>query len=423
VGTGKLSAAGRALNASKLVSAQLVTSRLSAASHAASEAVPTKAVDISHTRHALNSRRSDGTLAGLQGSTVHDAYQHRLCALIIAIDCLGELEMRFGLLFLAVLVNGGSYAAAEAPQTITTTAAPDIFAPGVISGPANDGAPTFTPDGSSLYFGRSNASWSFILESHKVAGVWQQPQIAPFSGQWSDSQPALSPDGKRLVFVSLRGPAVPPASGTVIGRVAAIWEVDLSGGKWGEPRRLPDTVNLSPRVFKPSIAADGSLYFMAKTEDAKTWRLYRSQYNNGTYAKAEPLPFSDGNHTDVDPQIAPDQSFLIFSSAGRAKPDDAHEHLYITFKTGATWGEIIPLRYEGDYEKNPSDDGEANLGAGQLLYFTSSRMHPIQKDRTREQAAEDFELLNSWDNGNNNAWSVSLAPWLNSKKSAQVVPH
>ncbi len=298
-------------------------------------------------------------------------------------------------------------------QGPVVTNAPTIFAPGVISGPANDGAPTFSPDGNTLYFARANNSWGFILESHKVAGQWQQPTVATFSGQWSDQQPAFSHDGQHLVFVSMRTPAAPPASGMVIGRAAAIWQVDRVGSGWSVPKRLPDTVNLSPRVFKPSLAADGSLYFMAQIANAKTWRLFRSQFSNGTYLKAEPLPFSDGNHTDVDPQIAPDESFLIFSSAGRAAPDDSHEHLYITFRTDTGWGDIKPLRYEGDYEKNPCDDGEANFGPdGKTLYFNSGRAHPIHKDRSREDARQDFLILNNWDNSNSNVWSLSLTPWL-----------
>ncbi|MDQ2842317.1 MAG: hypothetical protein M3Y72_14990 [Acidobacteriota bacterium] len=314
-------------------------------------------------------------------------------------------------IFVATLLSTTALLGAQQPAV--STHAPTIFAPDVISGPANDGAPTFSPDGNTLYFGRANNSWGFILESHKVGGVWQQPVVASFSGQWSDQQPAFSPDGQRLVFVSMRTEATAPAVGMMMGRKAAIWEVDKIGSGWSEPKRLPDTVNLSPRVFKPSLTADGSLYFMAKTDDAKTWRLYQSQYRRGMYLKAEPLPFSDGNHTDVDPQIAHDESFLIFSSAGRAAVDDSHEHLYITFKTVKGWGEIMPLRYDGDYEKNPCDDGEANLGPDHTtLYFNSGRVNPIHKDRSREQAAQDFRMLNQWDNSNSNVWSISLAPWL-----------
>ena len=40
--------------------------------------------------------------------------------------------------------------------------------PGVISAGANDGSPTFGPDGNTLFFARSSASWSVILESEKT---------------------------------------------------------------------------------------------------------------------------------------------------------------------------------------------------------------------------------------------------------------
>jgi hypothetical protein len=63
---------------------------------------------------------------------------------------------------------------------------PELFAPGVISSPANDGSPTFTPDGNTLFFMRSTAGWSVILESHRVNGRWSMPQVAPFSGEWPD---------------------------------------------------------------------------------------------------------------------------------------------------------------------------------------------------------------------------------------------
>jgi Tol biopolymer transport system component len=325
---------------------------------------------------------------------------------------------------LLLVMSSGCGARCFAEETPVTTAAPEVFAPGVISGPANDGAPTFTPDGNTLYFARSGANWGFILESHKIAGRWTEPVVAPFSGQFSDSQPTLSPDGRRLMFVSTRSLAAASTDGSAPKMVwggSAVWEVDRVGREWGEPFRLPETINLSPRVFKPTIAADGSLYFMAQTADAKTWRLYRSQYSQGTYLKAEPLSFSDGNHTDVDPEIAPDESFLIFSSAGRAKADDAHEHLYIVFKEGARWGSVTPLRYEGDYEKNPTDDGEANLSPDhRLLYFTSGRVVPVHRDRTREQAAEDFKRLNLWDNSNSNVWSISLEPWLSARAKQAV---
>src|SRR5262245_10159682 len=81
---------------------------------------------------------------------------------------------------------------------------PSIFAPGIISSPLHDAAPAFTPDGKSVYFGRSNPSHSTILVSYLKHGQWSEPELAPFSGQWDDMEPAISPDGSFLVFVSNR---------------------------------------------------------------------------------------------------------------------------------------------------------------------------------------------------------------------------
>ena len=61
--------------------------------------------------------------------------------------------------------------------------AAEIFAPGVVSGSGNDGTPTFSPDGNTLFFTRSAAHWSVILESHRDKGVWSEPRMASFSGE------------------------------------------------------------------------------------------------------------------------------------------------------------------------------------------------------------------------------------------------
>jgi Tol biopolymer transport system component len=91
------------------------------------------------------------------------------------------------------------------------TTVPSIFAPGVISGPAHDAAPAFSPDGSVVYFSRNNSSVSLILMSRRTASGWTDPEVASFSGEWSDLEPAMAPDGSYLIFVSNR-PASPGGS-------------------------------------------------------------------------------------------------------------------------------------------------------------------------------------------------------------------
>lgn len=178
---------------------------------------------------------------------------------------------------------------------------------------------------------------------------------------------------------------------------------------WSEPQRLPDTVNIGPSVWKPSIASDGTLYFVViDPKGAK--RLYSSQLKNGIYQQAQPLPFSDGTTADVDPEIAPDGSFLLFCSSGRLK-DDAKDHLYMTLRKGASWGPVVPVRYAGD---GASTDDEPHLAPDRrTMYFSSDRAVPVTFPRTRDQAVEDLKRLNLWDNSNSNVWFMSIEPWLN----------
>ena len=306
-------------------------------------------------------------------------------------------------------------AAGPAPMPDARIRAPEVFAPGVISRAAHDSAPAFAPDGSSVYFGRSSAAQSTILLSSVIEGHWAEPQIAPFSGEWNDMEPAFAPDGSWLAFVSNR-PAEPGGKsieaiyngGTQKG--GNIWRVDRKGDGWSKPVRLSDAVNTNTATFAPSVAGDGSVWFM--TTDAKTgkFRLFRSQYRDGAYAVAQPLPFSDGSATDVDPAVAADESFVVFGS-GRVPKRSID--LFIAFRNADGWSDPQSL---GDVVNSPGSDAEPRLSLDQrTLYFSSERVMPITFPRTHSQASADLARMQAWDNGNYNIWRLSLAPWLDAR--------
>ena len=322
-----------------------------------------------------------------------------------ALSATVSLALRAGLLA-AVLPGGRAHAQAALP-------APVIFEPGVISGPANDGAPTFSPDGKMLLFERSNNSWSLILDSHLTGERWSKPEIAAFSGPSSDQQPCFSPDGTCIVYASSRISVTDAPRSTPVKLVTHLWKAERTDLGWSEPAELPNTVNITSRVFKPSIAANGDLYFMAEDGSGganPAWRLYRSAFVHGTYETATPLSFSDGKFPDVDPAIAPDQSYIVFSSKGRRAPED-QEHLFTAFRDGGKWGAVTPIRYDGD--NWGGDDGEAQISRdGRTLYFISSRSQPIHRLRKRAEMLEDFARLETWDNGNTNVWTLPLEPYL-----------
>jgi Tol biopolymer transport system component len=307
-----------------------------------------------------------------------------------------------------------------APPLVT----PQIFALGVVSGPANDGTPAFSPEGNTIFFTRTNGNWSAILESHLVNGQWSHPTLAPFSGQWPDSAPAMSPDGSYLIFESRRPLApltVRPRDGEPIpGIVSNLWRVDRTPAGWSQPARLPGTVNLDGQsIWKCSIAADGAVYSTV-IDSKRAKRIYVAQYKDGAYQQSQPLPFSDGTTEDVDPEIAPDGSFLIFASAKRLAGDEL-DHLFIVARKGEGWGPVVPIRYAGDDKPAFSTDNEPHLSPDRrTLYFSSDRAFPTHYPRTPEQAQEDFKRQESsgWFSGYSNVWIVPVEPYLNAAKSA-----
>jgi hypothetical protein len=280
--------------------------------------------------------------------------------------------------------------------TLPMLPAPQIFAPGVISGPANDGSPTFSPDGNTLFFTRS-PTWGVILESRRINGRWSQPTIAPFSGKWNDWAPEFSPDGRYVVFVEIR---------PIIG--ANLWRVERTADGWGAPVRLPSAVNIGRSVWKPSVVADGTIYFVS-IDPTGSKRLYCSRFVRGSYQRARPVSFSDGKHGDVDPEVAPDESFMVFASNGRV-PGDSLDHLFIAYRAGGVWGNPMPLRYTGDAARGRSTDNEPHFSPdGRTLYFSSDRSVPVKFPRSPAQAQADLERMNAWDNSNTNAWFVPLS--------------
>jgi hypothetical protein len=299
---------------------------------------------------------------------------------------------------------------------------PQVFAPGVISGPAGEACPAFTPDGNTVYFDVG----SMILVSHREHGVWSKPQIAPFSGQWLDHDPTMSPDGSYLVFVSNR-PVKPGADalgatvhGTFYsGRGGHLWRVDRKGSGWGVPVHLPDTVNASDRTYAPSIAADGSLYFIHPDEQ-NVFHIYNSTFAHGAYQPAARVAVGDPSAATHDPAIAPDQSFMVFNLSTQANDMGG---FYIAFREGDHWGKPIDLGEAINGKPGKWSQWGAHIGPDRrTLYYTSDRRTALSFPLTHEQADTALARMESWDNGGDNIWHVSLQPWLDAHRAQADKP-
>ncbi|MET3664522.1 hypothetical protein [Caulobacter sp. 1776] len=294
------------------------------------------------------------------------------------------------------------------PATTADLPTPTPWQPGVISGPIHDAAPAFTPDGRTVYFGRSvggGRPYPAIYTSRLVAGRWTPPEIAPFSGRYSDMEPAMSPDGAFMIFVSSRPLRTgdPMLNGHYAGQDwpeggGALWRVDRTPSGWSRPYRLPDTVNVSASTFAPAVACDGTLYFMHPTEPSGRFHIYEARYRDGAYEAPRQMPFTQEAVSDVDPAVAADGSLIVFGS--RRDPEIAvgSMDLFIAFKReDGEWGRPVHL---GPKVNAAGSDAEARLSPdGRRLYFSSER---LAADKPRDEKG--------WNNGKYNIWTTPLPP-------------
>jgi Tol biopolymer transport system component len=273
-----------------------------------------------------------------------------------------------------------------------------LFVPGVIPTAATTSmAPAFTPDGTSVYLGQisSNPKSISIMSSQKIGKEWSAPKLVPFSGQYRDLEPAFAPSGKYLIFASNRPTRSGEAEldGHYNGQIfpgdgGNLWRVELTRKGWSKPTILPPIINSNSSVFTPSIAADGSLYFM-RADNGAGFHIFRSQMRNGKFEAPILISFGDATIPNFDPMVAPDESYIIFSS--RRPPLPNTTDLFIAFRTATGWGDPIDLR------SALSDDVhgiEARLSPnGKTLYFSNSRS-PSGVDRPGEQFIWQVDLSN-----------------------------
>lgn len=218
---------------------------------------------------------------------------------------------------------------------------PQRFAPGVVSayGPqAEHSPPVFSPDGREVWW--TARFRGPILGMRREHGVWTAPAPAPFGSGAGDGEPAFSPDGRRIFFLSSR----PLASGERDG-AEHVWWVERRGRGWSAPQPLPGPVNAMPQHWTLSLAADGTLYFSSvRAGGAGGHDLFRSRRVNGRYEEPEDLgPTVNSAGDEYTPFVAPDQSYLLFASTGHGAVGGRFQ-LFVSYRTAAGgWGEPIPV--------------------------------------------------------------------------------
>lgn len=301
-----------------------------------------------------------------------------------------------------------------------TASGAELLGPGVISTGQQETSAAFSPSGTTLYFMRSDFAEKddTILVSQLRGGHWSTPEVASFSGQWHDSEPAFAPDGKRLYFVSNR-PAhagEPALEVEQFGQHFAgtnLWYVERQAdGRWGAPVHVEGALNDGAQIYNPSIAANGDVYFSAHRPDSgKLYQIYVARHTAHGFAAPERVDLGDATHNRMDPCIDPQQRFLLF--AGNEGDSLGSADLYIAFRQpDGRWSK--PEHLDGEVN-SPSLENAASLGPhfGEL-YLSSNREEAPRFPKPRDDAAALQRRLAGPLNGSRNLWRVDIAGVLRS---------
>lgn len=221
---------------------------------------------------------------------------------------------------------------------------PEIFAAGIVSDGMHNRDIAITPDGKEIYFcsAAGNYNYSAIFVTRLINGRWTVPEPLPFASdpRYINLEPALSPDGQKLFFLSNR----PDISKGETANDQDIWVAERQGDMWAEPYNLGPPVNTEAGEYFPSITNDGTLYFTREEKQTRKNYIYRSRFVNGKYTEPEKLNEKiNCGQSQYNAFISPDESFIIVPVFGRADSRGGTDY-YIVYRTpDDSWSEPVNL--------------------------------------------------------------------------------
>jgi Tol biopolymer transport system component len=268
-----------------------------------------------------------------------------------------------------------------------------------------------SPDGTEMFYTvqGNQHTYSVILYRKREKGKWSMPEVASFSGKFSDLEPAFTTDGKKIFFSSNR-----PTEGNDI-KDYDIWFVERKGNSWSSPVNAGPMINTAANEFYPSLSQTGNLYFTAEYEKGVGKEdIYVSTMTNGEFVKSVPLDTAVNSKAwEFNAFVSPDEKFILFTAYGRPG-DQGGGDLYISLKDQAgNWRQSQQLKIINspklDYCPFVSFDKK-------VLFFTSAR-HAIPKIFDQPLSYESLnKLSHSSGNGSENIYWISFQKVMESVK-------
>lgn len=225
----------------------------------------------------------------------------------------------------------------------TPSVTPEIFAPDLISKKSEyEFGSVFNKAGTEFYYGVDVGGNTEIRFTELVSNKWATPKTILSNKKYGFNDPFLSPDEKRLYFISQRA-----LDGKGAKNDYDIWYVEKKGNTWSEPINAGQNINTKNNEYYISFTESGTMYFSSNKGNSeskqKSFDIYYSKYINGEFQKAIVLSNAiNTKYYEADVFIDPKEQYIIFCAnrpEGLGRGD-----LYISFKNADdTWTKSINM--------------------------------------------------------------------------------
>ncbi|OQP53759.1 TolB family protein [Niastella populi] len=219
---------------------------------------------------------------------------------------------------------------------------PRVFAPGIVSKTDQfEFGAVFSKDLKEFYYGveiDGKAETRMIIFEN---GSWTPPVTILSHNVYSYNDPFLSPDEKKLFFISDQ-----PLNGPGPKKDYDIWYIERQSGHWSEPINAGSNINSDKNEYYISFSKNGTMYFssnMGDKEGKKNYDIYSSDFRLGKFQP--PVKLSSGvnsSHYEADVFVSPDETYLVFATnrpGGLGSGD-----LHVSFREpDGTWSVSRPI--------------------------------------------------------------------------------
>ena len=209
----------------------------------------------------------------------------------------------------------------------------------------------------------SNVYSTKIYYTKRVNNTWTEQVEVPFLGNQNTFSPFLSTDGNRLYF-TYNNP---------INNISHIYFVERTAGRWGEPQILPSPINSTSSDQGYAETDDNIIYISSnRSGNWDIWCIRR--LSDQTLQEQNLGPIVNSTSVQVNPWIAPDGSYLIFTTL---HPGDSYYGLYIIFNKGnGEW--TVPLNMNKSGARiNIFNQGGVTISPDKKYLFFTRGNNPV----------------------------------------------